>query len=53
MMQGLNCFCYNLDEGNQVLYDFSCAVSTIAELIQANAEGIAKKLGKVMEEVSH
>ncbi|MBN2320899.1 MAG: hypothetical protein JXR49_17600 [Acidobacteria bacterium] len=53
MMQGLNCLCSNVDPGNQELYDFSFAVATIAELIQADTEGIAANLNKALEGGSH
>jgi hypothetical protein len=44
---GLRSFCYNTDEGNEVLHDFSFAVGTIAEMIQEDAKNIRAKLGKI------
>lgn len=49
MMKGLNGFCSHVDPGNQEVYDFSAAVSYLADIIQVDAERIAARLGKALE----
>jgi hypothetical protein len=42
---GLKEFCWNTDEGNDNLHDFSCAMSTVLDMISQHAQRVHKMLG--------
>lgn len=49
MAHGINTFCFNVDEGREDVYEFSCAISRIAIMLQEDAELTAENLGKILE----
>lgn len=44
-IRGIEEFTWNVDEGKQDLYDFSCAMSTVLDMIATHAQQVHKMLG--------
>ena len=49
MAHGIHAFCYNVSEGREEVYEFSCAIATIAQMLQEDADLTAKNLGELLE----
>ncbi len=50
MAYGIHVFCFNVDPAREEVYDFSCAIANIADMLQEDAQKLAENLGKIVEE---
>ena len=49
MAHGIRALCFNVDEGREDVYQFSCAIAIIAEMLEEDSQLTAKNLEELLE----